>query len=64
MVLACAGYKFREKRRGMGRVDLRMFKMWDRLGRTRGRELHAVIKREHREDELMDASLASGSLKE
>lgn len=45
-------------------MDLRMLKMWDRLGRTCGGELHAVIKRrEHREDEVMDA-LASGSLKE
>ena len=48
----------------MGRVDLRMLKIWDRLGRTCGGELHAVTKRrEHREDEVMDA-LASGSLKE
>lgn len=63
--------QIQEKSRGMGRVDLRwiweclrLLKMWDRLGRTCGGELHAVIKRrEHREDEVMDA-LASGSLKE
>lgn len=56
--------QIQEKSRGVGRVDLRMLKIWDRLGRTCGGELHAVTKRrEHREDEVMDA-LASGSLKE